>query len=730
MKSTSRLLSILLLAMMLAGVAHIQPLAMTTNDGSMAASLEDSNHFATGGFDSQNISVSLVSPTNRSGTSGTLNITIDITSDFGNLNVTLFIEGAIYSAYNKTLIGTGNQVLSVDTTLASIPEGNLNFTILLEYKDATWDEKESFYLEYFVDNDHVNFEVGLTSPANESTLTGTESLLLNITSDFAFINLTLYIEGEIYPAYDGVTIVGEPQVIQVDTTTMREGLLNFTLMFEYDVADVQETHQLYLVFIVDNDGQPIALSLISPTNQSQVSDAFNLTVELGSDYGGANLTIFVEGAIKYPQFNSTYIANGEHDLELNTTILAEGALNFTLLLEYNVTGENARIIYLYIFSVNNHGTPAVVFLTPDAGSDFTGLDEFTLNITSDYEFVYLTITVDDEITPEYNHTLVARGVGIYTINGSRYENGDQTIVAIVETEEGLQSTASRVYNFLDHVRLQILELTAYDKVSGNATIMLRIASPYPNVTLSAYVDGALAPEVVNITLQTGIATFKIDTSRYTEGEHNFTFRAYAIGGFVYAYKIILEVDNHGAPSVSFVTPLGDVVVGVTTYTVDIDSNWDTVNMTVFVDDEVVPALEGLRVNVGEVTFEIDTNQYSKWEHVVKVLIVTDEGLEGFSEKNYGFANFKIEEIVSIIVILAIAFGFPLRRRRAGGSTRAVLIADLLFVVVAAGLFFALGVNSIPFLIWHINMASIWALGAALIFTNIAVPLAMESEEEA
>ncbi|MFW9890451.1 MAG: hypothetical protein ACFFER_19930, partial [Candidatus Thorarchaeota archaeon] len=518
-------------------------------------------------------------------------------------------------------------------------------------------------------------------------------------------------------------------VIQVDTTNVREGLLNFTLMFDYDVVNYQETHRFHLVFIVDNDGQPITLSLISPTNQSQVDGAFNLTVELGSDYGGANLTIFVEGAIEYPQFNLTYIANGEHDLELNTTILAEGALNFTLLLEYNVTGENARIIYLYIFSVNNHGAPAVVFLTPDADADFTGTDEFTLNITSDYEFVYLTITVDNEIALEYNHTLVASGVGIYTINGSRYENGDQTIVAIVETEEGLQSTASRVYNFLDYVRIQIRDLTAYDRIAGNASISIRIESPYPNVTLSAYVDAALAPDVVNITLKTGIATFNINTFGYSEGEHNFTFRAYALGEFVYTYRIILEVDNHGAPSVSFVSPLDDVIVGVTTFTIDIDSTWDIVNLTVFVDDEIVSGFEGLRVDVGEVTFEIDTNQYSKWEHVVKVLIVTDEGLEGFDEELYGFANFKIEEVVSLVVILVIAFGFPFRRWRAGGSIMAVLIADLLFVIVVAGLFFALGVNSIPFAIWHINMASIWALGAALIFTNIAVPLAMETEEQ-
>jgi hypothetical protein len=712
---------------MLAGAIYIQPLAMTTNDGFKATGIEDSNHLVTAGFDSQNISVSLVSPTNRSGTSGTLDITINITSDFGTLNATLFIENAIYSAYNKTSIGTGNQILSVDTTTVS--DGNLNFTVLLEYKDVTWDEKESFFLEYFVDNIAQNFVMDLLNPANESTLAGLASLLLNITSDFAFVNFTLYIESAIYPTYDGVTIAGEPQSVQVDTTTLREGLLNFTLVFDYDIVDVQETYTYYLAFLIDNDGQPITLYLMSPTNQSQVSSVFNLTVDLASDYGGANLTIFVDDVVEYSQFNESFIGNGVHDLELNTTVLGEGALNFTLLLEYNVTGENARIAYLYIFIVDNHGNPSVVFLAPDADSDFTGIDDFTLNITSDYEFVYLTITVDDQITAEYNHTLVASGVGNYTINGSRYENGDQTIRAVVETEEGLQNSASRDFNFLDHVRFEVRDLTTLDSISGNATIALRIESPYPNITLSAYVDGVLAPDVVNITLRIGVVSFTLDTSMYSEGAHNFTFRGYSIGDFVFAYTIVLEVDNHGAPSVSFVSPLEDVVIGVTSFTIDIDSTWDTVNLTVFVDDVAVTSLDGLIVDVGEFTFQIDTNQYTKWEHTVKVLILTDEGLEGSTEDLFGFANFKPEEVVSLVVILVIAFGLPLRRWRTGSSIRAVFIADLLFVVVIAGVFYAIGVNSIPFAIWHINLASIWAIGAALIFTNIAVPLALESEEE-
>ncbi|MHA2434060.1 MAG: hypothetical protein ACXADO_12585, partial [Candidatus Thorarchaeota archaeon] len=180
MRSTKKLLTVLLLAIVLAGVFQIQPLATTGSDG-YRAQLDTSHSMFLAGFDSQNISVSLVGPANRSGVSGTFNITLDITSDFGTLNTTLFIDSLIYSTYNKTALTPGNQNFTVDT--GGLAEGNLNFTMLFEYKNTTWDEKETYHLVYFVDNSFPNFEVDLLAPANESTLVDTANLDLNITSD-------------------------------------------------------------------------------------------------------------------------------------------------------------------------------------------------------------------------------------------------------------------------------------------------------------------------------------------------------------------------------------------------------------------------------------------------------------------------------------------------------------------------------------------------------------------
>jgi len=721
MRSTKKLLTVLLLAIVLAGVFQIQPLATTGSDG-YRAQLHTSHSMFLAGFDSQNISVSLVGPANRSGVSGTFNITLDITSDFGTLNTTLFIDSLIYSTYNKTALTPGNQNFTIDT--GGLAEGNLNFTMLFEYKNTTWDEKETYHLVYFVDNSFPNFEVDLLAPANESTLVDTANLDLNITSDFDFINFTLLVDGVAYTSYNKTLIVADTQTINVDTTTLREGWLNFTLVFEYAIANVQETHLYHLMFLVDNDGQPITLTLVSPTNQSQVSGVFNLTVEIASDYGFANLTLFVDDVIEYSQYNETLLPYGVHDLALNTTVLKEGLNNFTLFLWHNTES----VSYYYEFIVNNYGTPTVVILSPALDATFTGIQEIELNITSGYGSVNLTISVDGIATPEYNSTIAPAGAGYYSINGSRYENGLHTVTATVKTAEGLENSASRQFHFLDHVRFYVRGVTNNDEISGNQSINLRIDTPYDNVTVSVYVDEVLVPNIINITLPAGDAYVTLDTTNYEEGGHNVTFWAFSTGGYSWEYRLILVVDNHGAPTIIFLGPSTDVVVGITTFTVEVESTWDTVNLTVYVDDVEISALVGLIVDVGEVTFEIDTSAYSKWEHTVRALVTTEEGLTGEAEEVFGFANLKVEEIASIVIVLVIGFAIPIRRWRRGGIIRPVLIADLLFVGVVAGVFLVLGVNSVPFALWHVNFASIWAIGAAFILTNWLVPLAIESEE--
>ncbi|MFX1370111.1 MAG: hypothetical protein ACFFAY_16090, partial [Promethearchaeota archaeon] len=230
-----------------------------------------------------------------------------------------------------------------------------------------------------------------------------------------------------------------------------------------------------------------------------------------------------------------------------------------------------------------------------------------------------------------------------------------------------------------------------------------------------------------VTLSPGVGYITIDTTQFSEGLHDFIIIATAPNGYRFKWSIILEVDNHGIPEVSFVAPRDDIVVGLAQFTIEIESTWDRVNITVYIDDEVVPGLNGTTIDVGEYSFTIDTNAYTKWEHTVRIVVVTFEGETAEIEGTYGFANFKLEEVVSLAIIFVVAFAFPISRWRKGLPLLPTIIADVLFAVVVAGIFIVVGINTLPLILWHINIASIWAIGGAFIVTNWIVPLAIEAE---
>ena len=458
------------------------------------------------------------------------------------------------------------------------------------------------------------------------------------------------------------------------------------------------------------------------------------------------MTLYVEGDI-YPDYNKTPIGsetNWIQNVTVNSTLLPERNLNFTLLFEENHTGVQQRETLGLRFEVNNQGLPSVELLAPEVNSIFTGLDTITLNIsveifvntslTNMTPRVFLNVTVDGEITLEYNTANVSVGVNNYTINGSRYENGVHSLDITVFTDEleyssAYKDTINVTLTFLDHVRFAVTGLTNLNKISGQADIGVKVFTPYDNVTLSIYVDNILAVDVANITLNEGTNVVILDTTPFSEGEHNFTFKAFDSSGHSWIYSMILIIDNHGVPLIEFIGPEDEIVVGLANFTVKINSTWETVNLSVYVDDDIVLGYEAISVAPGIYAFQIDTSNYTKWEHIVKVIVTTEEGESAEVESTFGFANFKIEEIVSLAILLGLALLIPLYRWRKGTPIRPVIIADSIFILVASVIFIILGVNSLSLIMWHLNLGSIWALGSALVFTNWAMLFISEYEEE-
>ncbi|MEE9541238.1 MAG: hypothetical protein V3V85_07080 [Candidatus Thorarchaeota archaeon] len=470
------------------------------------------------------------------------------------------------------------------------------------------------------------------------------------------------------------------------------------------------------------DSENISIALLNIANQSTVSGTFNMTLNVTSVNGPLNLTLFIEGEV-HVDYNQTLTFAGLNNITVNSTILSEGNLNFTMLFENETFTPPDRESYYLVFNVDNHGPPAFELVGPEADSTLTGLSDLLVNISSDYSQVYANVTVNDEITQEYNQTLVPTGLTNLTINCSRYENGVFDIGITIYTEEGLEVSSERSYYFLDYVFFFVRGLAHYDAISGNAEIEVIVETPFENVTLSVLVDGILALDIANITVPAGTSTFNLNTTGYSEGEHNFTFKAYDHLGHKYETMLVLVVDNHGVPIVEFIgSEL--MVVGLTEFTINITTTWDTVSMTVYVDGAEVAGLVNVTVTAGENTFLIDVGNYTKFEHDVKVVITTGEGENGEVERKFGFASVRIEEIGSLLLLLGFAAFIPLLRRKNGQPIKPVLIVDLIFIIVIIAVFLALGVTTYPLMVWHFNLSSIWAIGIALIFANWAIPFVM------
>ena len=470
------------------------------------------------------------------------------------------------------------------------------------------------------------------------------------------------------------------------------------------------------------DSENISITLSNVANQSTVSGTFNMTVNVTSVNGPLNLTLFIESEI-HADYNQTLTGVGLHNITVNTTILSEGNLNFTMLFENENFTPPDRESYYLVFNVDNHGPATFELIGPEADSTLTGLSDLLVNISSDYSQVYANVTVNDEITQEYNQTLVPTGLTNLTINCSRYENGVFDIGITIYTEEGLEVSSTRSYYFLDYVFFFLRGLAHYDVISGNAEIEVVMETPFENVTLSALVDGVLAPDVANITVPAGTSAFYINTTDYSEGEHDFMFTAYDHLGHKYETMLTLVVDNHGVPIVEFIGS-EQMVVGLAEFTINVTTTWDTASMTVYVDGAEVASLVNVTVTAGENTFLIDVGNYSKFEHDVRVVISTDEGENGEVEKKFGFASFRIEEIGSLLLLLGLAAFIPLLRKKNGQPIKPVLIVDLVFIIVIVAVFLALGVTTYPLMVWHFNLSSIWAIGIALIFANWAIPFVM------
>jgi len=246
--------------------------------------------------------------------------------------------------------------------------------------------------------------------------------------------------------------------------------------------------------------------------------------------------------------------------------------------------------------------------------------------------------------------------------------------------------------------------------------------------VSFFINGTPVTNLQNITVYPGANTLSFNTTLYPEGIHEITIVASNGFGYEWETSMILEIDNKGAPTIRYATT-DAVMIGLAAFTIDVNSDWDELIVSIFVDDVLVSDYENITVDVssGSFTFYIDTGAYSKTEHTVRIVMTTIEGDNSEVERIFGFASLRLEEIISLGILAGLALIIPLFRKKQGHPIKTVLIVDTIFAIVIIGATIVLGLSTIPFLLWHVNMASIWAIGGILVFTNWALPFIVEDE---
>ncbi len=352
----------------------------------------------------------LTLPANNTWTSTaavTFNFTTTDNNDL-NLNYTLFINGV----GNTTAATTGNN--SATNVTISFAEGRYNWTV-----NVTDDSSNTgtYGLYYFV-YDNTNPAVSaLTTPANNSNVTGVEFNFTATDNIDTTLNYTLYINQVINTT--GQTTANNTAVNFTVSGLTNEGIYNWTVEVTDDASNAANFSGMYY-FKVD-DTAPTIHNYTLPANNTWTSTAavtFNFTTTDNNDRN-LNYTLFVNGVS-----NTTASTTGNNSATNVTISFADGRYNWSI----NATddaGNAVTSLGLYYFVVDSTN-PAVSALNgPTNNSIVTGLE--------------FNFTATDNIDTTLNYTLYLNQV----INATGQTSANNTAVNF--TVYGLENEA--IYNW-------------------------------------------------------------------------------------------------------------------------------------------------------------------------------------------------------------------------------------------------------------------------------------------
>ena len=157
--------------------------------------------------------------------------------------------------------------------------------------------------------------VSVTSPANNSVVTGTVNLSANATDNVAVAKVQFAVDGTLY----GAAITTPPYSIQWDTTTTTQAVHSVTAIAS-DTSNNQTTSNPVMVTV---DETPPKVSITSPIDGSSVTGTVSISANATDNNSVAGVQFFVDGTAVGSEvtvqpylfsWNSAVVANGSHSI--------------------------------------------------------------------------------------------------------------------------------------------------------------------------------------------------------------------------------------------------------------------------------------------------------------------------------------------------------------------------------------------------------------------------------
>jgi hypothetical protein len=438
--------------------------------------------------------VSIASPANNSTAGGSVTVSANASDNVAVSRVEFYVNAALQAT------STGAPY-SFTWNTAAVTNGA--YTLSAKAYDAAGNVGQSANVVVNVFNDTTAPTVSITSPIDNSSVTGIVTVSANASDNVAVSKVEFYVNGSLKG-----TSTGAPYNYSWSTLAAAEGP-NTLSARAYDAAGNMGSSASVTVNVLKDRTAPV-VSIVVPVDQSTVDGTVAVSASASDDVAVTSVKFYLNGALKATSTSAPYGFNW------NTSAIDNGAYTLTAK-AYDAAGNIGQSAGVTVNVSHDTTAPTVAIVAPVPGSTVGGVVTLSATANDNVAVSKVEIYVNGALkatvaSAPYNFNWNTKAIanGTYIINAKAYDAAHNFSQSA--------DVAVNVFNDITPPVVVILS-PATSSVSGTSVSLSASATDDVAVTrMELYIDDSLI-------FTTSESSFRIDWN-LTIGSHKMTVKAY------------------------------------------------------------------------------------------------------------------------------------------------------------------------------------------------------------